>query len=277
MRAARSAFAAAIVAVLPLWPAAWGFAHAEIGSVIENAEMPVVGGGRHPLFTTAEANVFIFFKPGQEHSRAVMKQVARIEKEMAGKPVHWVGIVSDTTAEGDVVALVKETGIAMPILVDTGDALYGRLGVALQPVIGIADRSRTLVAYQPFAKIHYAEILRARIRHLLKEIDDAELARTLDPPAATRSDGSAAARRRLTLAEKLFSAKNYEKALENVNVGIENDPTLAAAHALQGDILAAKGNCPEAIRSYGRALGLDPSDARALAGNKACGGKEKRP
>jgi tetratricopeptide (TPR) repeat protein len=275
MRAARSAFTAAIVAVLPLWPAAWGFAHAEIGSVIGNVEMPAVGGGRHPLFTSAEANVFIFFKPGQEHSRAVMKQVARIEKETAGKSVHWVGIVSDTTPEADVIALVKETGIAMPVLVDVGDALYGRLGVALQPVIGIAGRRGTLVAYQPFAKINYAEILRARIRYLLKEIDDGELARTLNPPPATLSDDSAAARRRLTLAEKLYSAKNYDKALENVNIGIGNDPTLAAAHALQGDILAAKGDCSEAIRSYERALGLDPSDARALAGNKACEGKGK--
>ena len=169
--------------------------------------------------------------------------------------------------------MVKEAGIAMPVLVDVGDALYGRLGVALQPVVGIADRNRKLVAYQPFAKINYIEVIRARIRHLLGEIDDRELARALHPPAATLSDDTAAARRRLTLAEKLLQSKSYDKALENVKAGIEKDPTLAAAHALQGDILAAKGNCPEALQAFDQALRLDPADARALEGKKACAGR----
>jgi hypothetical protein len=275
MRTAGSACAAAILCWLSFWPAAWGFAHAEVGSVIENVEMPVLGGGKQPLLTAAEANVFIFFKPGQEHSRATMKKIALVEKETAGKSVHWVGIVSDTIPKDDVSTLVKEAGIAMPILVDAGDALYGRLGVALQPVVGIADRNRKLVAYQPFAKINYIEVIRARIRHLLREIDDRELAQALHPPVATWSDDPASARRRLTLAEKLLQAKNYDKALENVNIGIEKDPTLAAAHALLGEILAAKGSCAEALLSYERALTLDPSDARALEGKKACEGRKK--
>ena len=277
MRSACTIGAVAVLAWCSLWPAAWGFAHAEVGSVIENVEMPVIGGGKQPLLTAAEANVFIFFKPGQEHSRATMKKIALVEKETAGKSVRWVGIVSDTIPKADVQALVKEAGIAMPVLVDAGDALYGRLGVALQPVVGITDKDHKLVAYQPFAKINYAEVVRARVRHLLKEIDDGELAQALHPPVATRSDDTAAARRRLTLAEKLLQSKNYEKALESVKFSIEKDPALAAAHALQGDILAAKGICAEALLSYERSLKLDPSDARALEGKKACAGKVKNP
>ncbi len=277
MRSAVPACALGMLAWLSFWPAAWGFAHAEVGSVIENIEMPALGGGKQPLLTAAEANVFIFFKPGQEHSRVTMKKIALVEKETAGKSVHWVGIVSDTIPKADVLALVKEAGIAMPVLVDIGDALYGRLGVALQPVVGIADGNRRLVAYQPFAKINYAEVIRARVRHLLKKIDDRELAQALHPPAATQGGNTAAAQRRLALAEKLLQSKNYDKALESVKASIEKDPTLAAAHALQGDILAAKGNCLEALQAFDQALRLDPADARALEGNKACQGNEKKP
>jgi hypothetical protein len=277
MRSACLFCAVAILCWLSFWPAAWGFAHAEVGSVIEDVEMPTIDGNRRHLFANAAANVFIFFKPGQEHSRATMKKIALVEKETAGKSVHWAGIVSDTIPKSDVLALVKEAGIAMPVLVDVGDALYGRLGVALQPVVGIADGNRKLVAYQPFAKINYAEVVRARIRHLLGEIDDRELAQALHPPAATLSDDTAAARRRLTLAEKLLLAKKFDKALENVNIGIGKDPALAAAHALQGDILAAKGSCAEALLSYERALKLDPSDARALGGKRVCAGKVRNP
>jgi hypothetical protein len=258
---------------LSFWPAAWGFAHAEVGSVIENVEMPTIDGGRQRLFMDVAANVFIFFKPGQEHSRATMKNIALVEKETAGKSVHWVGIVSDTIPKAEVKALVKEAGIAMPVLVDVGDSLYGRLGVALQPVVGIADGNSKLVAYQPFAKINFTEVIRARIHHLLKEIDDRELAQALHPPVATLSDGSAAARRRLALAEKLFRSKNYVKAMESVKTSIEKDPILAAAHALHGDILAAQGRCSEALQAFDQALRLDPADARAFEGKKACAGR----
>jgi|GEM_PF-589819 len=269
--------AVGLLAWCSLWPAAWGFAHAEVGSIIEDVEMPALDGGRQRLLSNAEANVFIFFKPGQEHSQATMKKISLLEKETAGKSVRWVGIVSDTIPKADVLALVKEAGISMPVLVDVGDALYGRLGVALQPVVGITGKDHTLVAYQPFTKINYIEVLRARIRHLLKEIDDKGLAQALHPPVATMSDNAAAARRRLTLAGKLFQAKNYEKALENVNISMEKDPTSPAAHALQGDILAAQGRCPDALKAYDRALKADPANARAVEGKKACETKQKKP
>jgi tetratricopeptide (TPR) repeat protein len=194
---------------------------------------------------------------------------------MVGKSVHWVGVVSDRIAKGDVETEVKETGITMPVLIDAGDALYGKLGVALEPVVGITDKDRRLVAYQPFTKVNYAAVIRARIRHLLKEITDKELAAVIDPPAALNSDDLATAQRRLKLAERLFEARNYAKALENVNAGIEKDPKLAAAHALRGDILAAQGKFPEASEAFDRALKLDPKDARALEGMKSS--KERKP
>jgi tetratricopeptide (TPR) repeat protein len=277
MRSAITACMLGMLGWLSCWPAAWGFAHAEVGSVIENVEMATIDGGRCPLLGDAAANVFIFFKPGQEHSRATMKKIALLEKETAGKSVRWVAIVSDTIQKAEVLAEAKEAGFAMPVLVDGGDALYGRLGVALQPVVGIANKDHRLVAYQPFTKINYAEVVRARIRHLLKEIDDRDLAQALHPPAATLSDAAAAARRRLMVAEKLFQSKNSEKALENVNFSIEKDPALVAAHALKGDILANMGRCPEARGSYERALELDSLDARALEGKKTCEGKGRKP
>lgn len=276
MRTACFACAAAILAGLSLWPAAWGFAHAEVGSVIEDVEMPTIDGGMRHLLTNASVNVFVFFKPGQEHSRATMAKLARLEEETAGKSVHWAGIVSDTIPRADADAEVRKAGIRMPVLVDVGDALYGRLGVALQPVVGITDKDHILVVYQPFTKVHYIEVIRARIRHLLKEIDDRELAKTLHPPAATSGGDAAAARRRFKLAERLFRSKNYEKALESVNIVIEKDPALAEAHALIGDILTARGNCPEALTAYRRALELDPADARAIRGTQTCQGAGRK-
>ena len=145
--------------------------------------MPTLAGGTDHLLTDATVNVFIFFRPGQDYSRMALKELAGVEKELAGKPVRWVAVVSDRAAEADVRSDAKEAGLTMPILIDVGDVLYGKLGVSQLPVTGICDQQHRLVAYQPFMKVNYAAVVRARVRNLLKEISDEELAAVLNPPA----------------------------------------------------------------------------------------------
>ncbi len=258
-----------LAAWLTIGPGAWGYTHAQLGTIVEDAEMPTLAGGTDHLFNHATANVFIFFRPGQDFSRLALKELAAVQKELAGKSIRWVGIVSDRAAKEDVQAMVKESGISMPVLIDVGDVFYGKLGVAQEPVTVLFDQQHKLVAYQSFTKVNYAAVVTARVRYLLKEIGDAELAAVLNPPAALTDSDEAAARRRLKLATMLFQAKSYPKALENVDASIAENPS-AAAYALRGDILAAQGNCPEAAMAYGQALKLDPQSAGALQGMKGC-------
>lgn len=61
--------------------------------------------------------------------------------------------------------------------------------------------------------MNFCPIVTARIRHVLREITDAELQSVLAPPKAAEGGNGQAARRYRALAEALFKAKNYEKAL----------------------------------------------------------------
>jgi len=259
------AAAAAIISA----SSAWGFANAAVGTVIANQEMPAVDGTRHLLLTNATANVFVFFRPGQEHSRATLEQVARCAKDMADKSVHWVAVVSDRHAREKVESDIKETGLAMPVLIDEGDALYGRLGVALCPVTGITDRDHKLAAYVPFTKVNFPVILQAHVRRVLGEISDKELAEAVDPSSAAPIGDGAAARQQMKLAEKLRQAGNNEKAIEIARKSIEKDPSAAAPHVLIGQILAGQGNRPEALKEFELALKLEPTNTNALAGARA--------
>lgn len=258
-----------LLAWLTFGPGAWAYTHAQLGTVVEDAEMPTLAGGTDHLLSNATVNVIIYFRPGQDFSRMTLKELGPIEKELAGKSVHWVGVVSDRADRADVQALVKETGLSMPVLIDAGDVLYGKLGVAQVPVTVMCDRQHRLVAYQSFTKVNYAAVVRARVRNLLKEISDDELAAVLNPPAALTDSDEAAANRRLKLADMLFKSKSYDKALANVDISIEENPS-AAAYALRGDILVAQGKCSEAVSAFDQALTLDPQNARALQGTKAC-------
>ena len=71
------------------------FAHVPIGGLIDNVELTALDGARYPLLSNATANVFIFFKPAQEHSRTTLVHLAACQKEMAAKSVRWVALVSD--------------------------------------------------------------------------------------------------------------------------------------------------------------------------------------
>lgn len=242
---------------------ALAFANVSFGDQVANESLPALAGGEQPFLSDTNISIFVFFKPGLEHSNQALVQLATLEKEFASKPVHWCAIVSDRVDRTNVEAEVRASGISMPVLIDRGDALYGKLGAFLHPVVGITDENRRLVAYQPFAKVNYAAVIRAQIRHALKEINDDELAAVLNPVAAPLSGPASVAHRFFRLAEKQFQSTNYDQALANIQKSLTNNPT-AAAYALQGRIFTAQGKSPEARAAFEAALKLDPQDKAAL-------------
>jgi tetratricopeptide (TPR) repeat protein len=243
-----------------LWAApALAFANVPIGAVVDNDVLPVFTGGEQSLLGEAGVSVFIFFKPGLEHSNQAMSQIAALENELAGRQVHWCAIVSDRVPRAEVEAAVKAAGLRMPVLIDRGDKLYGKLGAVLHPVAGITDANHRLVAYQPFAKVNYPAIIRAHIRHALGEISDAELAAVLNPVAAPLGGDVSVAHRYLRLAEKQFQTTNSDQALANVRKSLDKNPT-AEAYSLQGRILQAQGKPDEAAAAFASAHKLDSND-----------------
>jgi tetratricopeptide (TPR) repeat protein len=259
-----------LAAGMALWSlSAFAFANVPLGTVVENVSLPSLAAGRQNLLSDTNVSVFIFLKPGLEHSNQATVQIAECQKEFAGKPVHWCAIVSDRIPTTEVEAEVRAAGLSMPVLIDQGDALYGKFGVVLHPVVGITDENRRLVAYQPFAKVNYAAVIRAQIHHALKDITDEELAEALNPPAAILGGKASVAHRYLRLAEKQFQSTNYVQALSNIQKSLDQNPT-AAALSLRGRFLAAQGNRLDAAAAFEAALKLDPQDPAALEGIKTC-------
>jgi tetratricopeptide (TPR) repeat protein len=275
MHALRLALRAlALAASFAAWPlSGLAFAHAAVGEPIGNAELPTLDGGKAALLSRASpANVFIFFRPEQEHSLSTLQAMADCEREFADKPVHWVAVVSSRFDPTEVRDFVRQAGIRMPVLVDEGDGLYGRLGVRLHPVVGIADAQFKLVAYEPFHKINYCDRIRGRIRLALHEIDAAELDRIDNPPKALFPNEikGAVTKRHVKMGEALLRTKQYAKAADEARQVLAKEPDYAPAHVLLGRALAAQGRCADARASYERALALDPKDAAALEGKERC-------
>lgn len=252
--------AAALILAVDLASAqtAQAFRDVAVGAPVRNRDLPTLDGRSAPLLGPARANVFVFFRAGQEHSLAALRQVALLEEELRGKPVRFVAVASDADAKEDVIALVREAGARMPVLVDRGDALYGELGVVLHPSVGIADAGHRLVAYQPFRKVNFQDALRARIRLVLGEIGEAELQAVVDPPSA--KTGVNRAHARVKLARSLLAAGAVDAAVESARAAVAMDPAAAEAHAALSEALARAGQCEEASREAGEARRLGPVD-----------------
>jgi len=246
---------------------------AEVGDTVEEAQLPTLAGGKAPLVGGAKANVFVFAKPGQEHSRTTLVALARMEKQFAGKPVRFAAVVSDRFSPEEVGAFVRTTGFASPVLIDAGEALYSKLRIRLHPVVGVVDKRRKLLSLLPFTKLDYEPSVRAEIQFALGEITEEQLKRIRTPPPATQGGAANVAQRYLKMGERLFSVKDYPKALDSASKSLAHDPNLAAAHSLIGAIRAATGHCSEALHDFDAALALDPKDARALEGKPGCAGR----
>ena len=199
------------------------------------------------------------------------------EKEFASKPVHWVAVVSSSWDAEEVRAVVREAGIAMPVLVDKDDELYGRLGVRLHPAVGVANEKLELLAYEPFHKINYCDRIRGKIRYALHEIDLAEVHLTEQPPKALFPNEikGAVEYRHVRMGEKFLRAKQYDRAAAEANEVLHKNPSYAPAHALLGDALAAQGKCLDAVKAWEAARKLDPKAGPGVEGQmSACrGGK----
>jgi tetratricopeptide (TPR) repeat protein len=261
--------AGALAAVgLPL--AGRAFSGVAIGDRLENTRLKKLGGGVADLLSrSTTVNLFVFVRPEQERSVEALKTIGRLQLEFVARPVRMVAVVSDSWPEEAVQAMVVEAGFTGPVLVDAGDALYGALGVRLHPVVGLADREQRLAAYEPYRQINFSEIVRGRIRVMLGDASAGEMAQVLAPEKATTGSTEAEAKRHLNLARMLWTRKNSEKALEAVGRSLAILPT-APAWALQGEILAAGGDCRAATPLFERALKIDPSQTVAIQGLKGC-------
>ncbi len=250
-----------------------GDRHAQVGDLVQDLELRTLDGHKERLLGKGtKANVLVFFRVEQKHSLDTMKALAAQEAEFARKSVRFVGIVSDSYPPEAIRALVSEAGVRMPILIDAGDALYSEMGVRLHPLLVFVDAGRRLAAWEPFRQLNYAERTRVRVRWLLGEATEAEVAKVDAPEEApVRSTEEGKAKRHVNYARILLQMGDHAQALAEVQKALEMAPS-AAAYALEGEVLAAMGKCRDATMAFDAALKIEPGNAVAQARKSSCGG-----
>jgi tetratricopeptide (TPR) repeat protein len=250
-------------------------AHAEVGTPVPSVELASVSGEKVKVVDErAKVNVLVFVRAGQDRSLDALKAMARCEKTLSGRPVRFLGVLPGGTPPDEARALAVASGAKLPLLFDAEDALYEKLLVRGHPVIFLVDAKARVAGFEQYRQIDYCEVITARIRFLLGEIDQASVDRVVEPQRNSMpgDDLRDVSNRDVNLGRRQLKIKQYDKAIASANkaLGVAPNP---GAFALLGEVAAAKGDCAGARKHYAAALKLDPTEKHAIAGQKACAGK----
>jgi tetratricopeptide (TPR) repeat protein len=250
-------------------------AFAEPGQKIDPVELPKVGGGKAPLVaSSARVNVFLFFRADQDRSIEAIRQLAACEKELGGKGVRFVLIAPGSTSAADVRSALASAGATLPVLVDEGDKAYDALGVRMHPVVGLADGKGVILAMEPYRQLDFGDVLRARVRFALGEIDRKALDAAIDPAAAPMPGGDPVkkAMRDVKMARQLIEFGQFEAAVKQAQKALEQAPVPEAFPVL-GLAYAKMGRCADARRMLEQAQTRVPDSKDIPPAKALCAGK----
>lgn len=241
----------------------------ETGQVLPDATLAKADGGSAPLVERASsATVVVFFRGEQERSEETLRMLAACGPRLAGKPVRLVGVVPvDSAAAAQ--AAVTAARLKLPVLVDQGDAVYSAARLKLHPAIAIVDRSRRVLAFEPYREVGSCDLLVAHVRRALGEVSDTDVARVAEPAKSSMpgDDPTGVAQRHVKFGRKLLQTKAYAAAHENARKALAIAP-VADAWRLEAEVFAAEGRCAEATKAFDSAVALEPKGAAA---RPACG------
>lgn len=235
------------------------FSYVAEGDHLPPLELDRSGGGRESYLGGAgdRARIFAFVKGDHPRSAEIMAEMAAIAGEFADRPIHWALIVTDRHGA----AWADSAAAALPgasVLIDHGDTLYGTLGVALTPAVGLGTADGLLHAYLPYRKLHFGAVLRAHLQFLLGDIDAAGLAEILEPVRSRVADSQeAGCLRALKLAGILLESGQADKALIQVEKAVADCPELPAAYETLAEVRKTLGDEAGASTAAKRARSMD--------------------
>ncbi len=255
-----------VLALLVAAPALGAEASVAAGTPVEDVELPALSGGKAHLLAKGNVNVLVFAKPGHPHCVDTLRELAAREGKLSG--ARWLVILPGDTSAADARAFASSTGVKIPMVLDVGDALYGKLEVRLQPTIFVVDREGRTTEAEPFREINYLDRVVARVRFTLGEIGSQDLAAAEDPARSDTHSDQGMAKSRVQFGQKLMEMGQLDMALNEVQKSLAATPT-SYGYLVQGKILARQGKCEEAAKAFEVALKMEPKNGEVVAAEKS--------
>ncbi|MBI4605242.1 MAG: tetratricopeptide repeat protein [Planctomycetes bacterium] len=234
--------------------------------------LPRAGGAGGECSSTelqGQPGVVVFWQPHQKLSLDALRDLEAIVQELGAKRVRVAAIdASRSTAEAVGAALAGEK-LSLTVALDPQRELYGKVGVIVCPTTLVVDALGTLRFILASHPRTYSQVVRARLRFLLGDLDEQGMQKEIEPAVLKVDHDLAAAWRMYNLGRKLQGEGKSEQAIAMYEKAVSQQPSLPEARCALGFMKLAAGDLDGAAQHFQAAVTYQPASPTARLGQAA--------
>jgi tetratricopeptide (TPR) repeat protein len=215
---------------------------------------------------TGKTLVIILWRMDQKRSMMAIKEASEIAKEYKEKGVEVIGVIQDSDSLEEAQKVFNENEIKYPLVVDNERKAYGDYRIRVFPTTVIVDKDGLFAYDIPSHPLTYKIKLEGYVRKLIGEINEDELNAALSPKKEKKDDALIEAERKYNLALKFVQRSMIDQAIATVEQSVEAKPDMAKSHILLGFLYLKDDDADNALKSFGKALELEPDSNDAKTG-----------
>jgi peroxiredoxin len=210
--------------------------------------------------------VLLYWRADQERSLQAVQDLQGLYGKYKDKGLRVIGIIADAAQKKSVIQILRDNAVDFPVLLDSEREVYGAYGVRVYPSTIIIDREGKVAHGIPGHSLTYKVKMGGRLRYMLGEISEHELAEIMSPKKEVKDEALLKAQRRYNLALKFTGTRMYDQAVMMVKQAAMAKPDFIESYILLGFLSLELDETAEAYDAFKRALEIDPGSKDALTG-----------
>lgn len=210
--------------------------------------------------------VIIFWRPDHTLSADALKDMEAVAQDIGPVKFKILAVDAKLSTVQDVQKALAGQGVSFPVVLDPQRELYEKVGLIVSPTTLLFDAKGTLQFVIASHTRQYRQVLTARLRFLLGEIDEQKMNDQIKPANYHVKPDVAAAWRMYNLGIQLQAEGKTDEAVSMFEKAVEKHPPLAEAHCALGYLKFKAGDLKGAGERFGAALKYNPSLPQAQLG-----------
>jgi tetratricopeptide (TPR) repeat protein len=255
------------VAVVP--PPAYAIRNLKIGDPLPAFYLPRVDGTAS-LFESkqllGQPSVIVFWRPNHTLSLDALLDLEAVAQKIGPSRFKLLAVDAKLSTPQDVQAALAGQNITFPVVLDPQRILYEEVGLIVCPTTLLFDAKGTLQFVVASHTRQFRQVVQARLRFLLGEIDEQTMNEQIKPAIRSIEPDLAAAWRMYNLGLQLQAEGKVEEAASIFEKTIVEHPSLAEAYCALGFLRFSAADPNKAAELFQAALQHNPSLPQARLG-----------
>ena len=208
----------------------------------------------------------VFWRPNHELSLGALRDLEAVAQEIGLSKFKILAVDAKLSSVDNVRAALVNEKISFSVVLDPQRIVYEKVGLIVCPTTLLFDAKGTLQFVMASHARQFRQVVKARLRFLLGEIDEQTMNEQIKPSIHRIEPDLAAAWRMYNLGVRLQTEGKIDEAVSIFEKAIVQYPSLAEAHCALGFLKFTTGDQNNAAEQFQTALKHNPSLHQAQLG-----------